>query len=311
MASRRSIIRNLAVLAALGAAGFFIAMQPATFDILRGRNIASPAATADLDNGRNLFWAGGCASCHATENQPDRTLLGGGHGLKSPFGTFYVPNISSHPRDGIGSWTFAQFARAMVQGVSPSGEHYYPSFPYPSYQRMTDKDLGDLYGFMKTLPAVEGKIRGHDLPFPFNIRLTLGGWKWLFLDGKPFQPVASASAEFNRGAYLTEGAGHCAECHSPRNLLGAIVGRHRYAGGPEAEGGDGWVPNITQAGIGSYSEDDIARMLEDGERPNGDSVGGVMGKVVGNTSKLSEADRRALAVYIKSLPAIEGPKRPK
>ena len=311
MASRRSIIRNLAVLAALGAAGFFIAMQPATFDILRGRNIASPAATADLDNGRNLFWAGGCASCHATENQPDRTLLGGGHGLKSPFGTFYVPNISSHPRDGIGSWTFAQFARAMVQGVSPSGEHYYPSFPYPSYQRMTDKDLGDLYGFMKTLPAVEGKIRGHDLPFPFNIRLTLGGWKWLFLDGKPFQPVASASAEFNRGAYLTEGAGHCAECHSPRNFLGGIMSGMRLAGGPDPEGKGGWIPNLTphETGLKASSKGAIASVLSSGMKDDGDFVGGSMASVSKNWGLVKKEDVSAVAEYLKNITPIEN-KRP-
>ncbi len=210
------------LLAVLGVAGFFLVTHPATFDAVRGRSF-DLAGSPDIENGRNMFWAGGCASCHATENQPDRTRLGGGHALASPFGTFYAPNISSHPRDGIGNWTVAQFARAMVQGVSPDGRHYYPAFPFTSYQRMTDADLRDLFGFMKTLPAVEGRIRDHDLPFPFNIRLTLGGWKWLFLDGERFRPDARQSAEINRGRYLADGAGHCAECHSPRNMLGGIV----------------------------------------------------------------------------------------
>ena len=142
----------------------------------------------NLANGKTMFHAGGCASCHATPEQDDKTRLGGGLALKSPFGTFYVPNISPDPNDGIGGWNEAQFVTAMTKGTSPDGRHYYPAFPYTSYQRMRIDDLRDLFAFLKTLPAVQGKVRDHDLPFPFNIRRTLGGWKLLFLDGKPFQP---------------------------------------------------------------------------------------------------------------------------
>ncbi|MGL4324022.1 MAG: c-type cytochrome [Beijerinckiaceae bacterium] len=308
---QRSLVRSLAWLALAGISGFFIAMHPATFDAVRGRTFTGLSGTADLDNGKNLFWAGGCASCHATENQPDRTRLGGGHGLKSPFGTFYVPNISSHPRDGIGNWTVAQFARAMVQGVSPDGRHYYPSFPYASYQRMTDGDLRDLFGFMKTLPAVEGTIRDHDLPFPFNIRLTLGGWKWLFLDGKPFMPVAAQSAEFNRGAYLTEGPGHCAECHSPRNLLGGIMSGMRLAGGPDPEGKGGWIPNLTphESGLKSWSKGAIAAILSSGMKDDGDFVGGSMASVSKNFANVKKEDVNAIADYLKNITPIDH-KRP-
>jgi mono/diheme cytochrome c family protein len=301
----------LGTAAIVGVAGFVTVTHPASFDAFRGRsfNLSGPV---DLENGKNLFWAGGCASCHATENQDDRTRLGGGHALKSPFGTFYAPNISSHARDGIGAWTAEQFARAMVQGVSPDGRHYYPSFPYASYQRMTDADLRDLYGFMKTLPAVEGKIRDHDLPFPFNVRLSLGGWKWLHLDGRPFEPKAGRSAEFNRGFYLAEGAGHCAECHSPRNLLGGIDSSKKFAGGPDPEGKGGWIPNITphESGIKSASKGAIASVLSTGLKDDGDFVGGSMGSVTKNWANVRKADVDAVAEFLKTKPPIDNA-RPK
>jgi mono/diheme cytochrome c family protein len=265
--------------------------------------------TPDLENGKTMFFAGGCASCHATPDQDDKTRLGGGLGLKSPFGTFYVPNISPHKTAGIGNWNEAQFVTAMVKGTSPDGRHYYPAFPYTSYQRMKTEDVRDLFAYLKTLPEVQGNSRDHDLPFPFNIRRTLGGWKLLFLDGEPFKADASKSAEWNRGAYLVNGPGHCAECHSPRNLLGGIVSTNRFAGGP-SPAGDGWVPNITQHGLKSWSVDQIARLLRYGELPENDSVSGEMAKVVSNTGRLSEADQKAMAVYVKSIPAVEGPRQP-
>jgi len=156
---------------------------------------------------------------------------------------------------------------------------------------------------------VQGKVRDHDVPFPFNVRRTLGGWKFLFLDGKPFQPDPSRSAQWNRGAYLVNGPGHCAECHSPRNPLGGIVARQRFAGGPNPEG-EGWVPNITQQALGDYSAEDIALLLETGRSPDGEALGGAMIPVIRNTSQLSEESRAAMAAYIKSLPPVEGPKKP-
>jgi mono/diheme cytochrome c family protein len=141
------------------------------------------------------------------------------------------------------------------------------------------------------------------------VRRTLGGWKFLFLDGRPFRPDASKSAEWNRGAYLVNGPGHCVECHSPRNMMGGIIQSQRFAGGPDPEG-KGWVPNVTQHALGDYSDKDIAYILETGNTPDGDSVGGAMAAVVRNTSQLSPEDRSAIAAYIKSLPAVEGPKKP-
>jgi mono/diheme cytochrome c family protein len=147
------------------------------------------------------------------------------------------------------------------------------------------------------------------VPFPFNMRRLLGGWKWLFLGDESFQPDPGQSAEWNRGAYLVNGPGHCAECHSPRNALGGIVSGQRFAGGPDLEG-EGFVPNITQKRLSDWSEDDIAYLLESGNTPDGDTVGGSMTPVIRNTAQLSPQDRMAMAVYLKSLAPVEGPQRP-
>jgi mono/diheme cytochrome c family protein len=301
----RKLVIVAAILAVIGAGVFWYVTIPVSVPAS-----ALGAHTPNVDNGRTMFFAGGCAACHMTPNQEDKTRLGGGLALKSPFGTFYAPNISSHRNDGIGGWSEADFVTAMLKGTSPDGRHYYPVFPYTSYQRMRLADVRDLFAYLKTLPAVMGTANPHDLPFPFNIRRTLGGWKLLFLDEEPFRSNPANSAKWNRGAYLVNGPGHCAECHSPRNRLGGIIVSQRFTGGPDPEGGDGWVPNITQAGIGSYSEQDIEKILTTGDKPDGDTVGGTMGKVVGNLAQLSAADRAAMAAYVKSLPPVEGPKRP-
>ena len=299
----RRFLLAVLVLAVIGAAVFWFLTIPGTVPAS-----ALGSYTPNLENGKTMFYAGGCASCHATPEQEDKTRLGGGMALKSPFGTFYAPNISSDARDGIGDWSEADFVSAMWKGTSPDGRHYYPAFPYTSYQKMKMEDVRDLFAYLKTLPAVTGKARDHDLPAHFKIRRMLGAWKFLFLDGQPFKPDASKPAAWNRGAYLVNAPGHCAECHSPRNLLGGIISKQRFAGGPDPEGGDGSVPNITQAGIGDYSEKDIALILATGEMPNGDSVGGAMTAVVRNTGQLAPEDRAAMAAYVKSLPPVEGPK---
>jgi mono/diheme cytochrome c family protein len=300
----RRLILLAAVAAVLGLAAVWFLTIPATVPAS-----ALAAHTPDLVNGREMYFAGGCASCHAVPKQPDKTRLGGGLALNSPFGIFYVPNISPDPKDGIGTWTDAQFVTAMTKGTSPTGEHLYPAFPYTSYQHMRFDDLRDLFAYLKTLPPVSGKVHGHDLPFPFNIRRTLGLWKLLFLNGKPFEPDPSKSAQWNRGGYLVNGPGHCAECHSPRNALGGVIESLRFTGGPSPDG-QGGVPNITQFKLKAWSEQNIADTLKDGMTPDADRVGGNMVEVVRNTSQLTEADRRAIAAYIKSLPAVEGRKPP-
>jgi mono/diheme cytochrome c family protein len=294
----------LAVVAAvLGLGVFWILTIPATVPAS-----ALPQRAPNLENGRTMFYTGGCMSCHATPNQDDRTRLGGGLGLKSPFGTFYAPNISPDPNEGIGQWSEADFVTAMVKGTSPEGSHLFPAFPYTSYQRMRLDDVRDLFAHLKTLPAVQDKSKPHDIPFPFNIRRTLGVWKFLFLDGKPFQPDPSKDAVWNRGAYLVNGPGHCAECHSPRNLLGGIISSQRFAGGPDP-GGEDFVPNITQKSL-TLSQESLVKLLETGETPDGDTIGGEMAKVISNIKQLSAADREAIATYVRSLPPVEGPKPP-
>jgi len=273
-------------------------------------SITEAAYTPNLANGETIFNAGGCSSCHAVPGQPDRLKLGGGLALASPFGTFYVPNISPDPADGVGRWTEAQFLEAVTRGVSPEGTHYFPAFPYTTYAHARVSDIRDLFAYLKTLTRVSGKARDHDVRFPFNIRRNVGIWKWLFMDDRPFAPDPSRSAQWNRGAYLVNALGHCAECHSPRNFLGGIVAAQRFAGGPDPEG-KGWVPNITQKGLDDWNEKDIAYFLESGQTPDGDSAGGSMVSVIKNISQLSEADRAAIANYVKSLPPVDGPPKPK
>ena len=301
---RKLILFALAA-AALGVAALWLLTIPSSVPAS-----ALPPHEPNLTNGKEMFFAGGCASCHAVPHQKDTSKLGGGLALKSPFGTFYVPNISPDPKDGIGAWTEAQFVTALTRGTSPEGEHYYPALPYPSYQRMHIGDVRDLFAYIKTLPPVSGRVRDHDLPFPFNIRRAVGLWKLLFLDGKEFQADAAKSAQWNRGAYLVNGPGHCAECHSPRNALGAIIESKRFTGGPSPDG-QGGVPNITQFKLKNWTEAEIAGTLEDGMTPDADRVGGAMVDVVSNTAQLTAADRAAMAAYIKSLPAVAGEQPPR
>lgn len=258
------------------------------------------AYTPNLENGRTMFLIGGCASCHAVPKQEDATRLGGGLALPTAFGTFYVPNISSDAKDGIGSWSESQFIAAMRYGVSPSGQHLYPAFPYTSYHLMRTEDLRDLFAYLKTLPAISGAVRDHALTFPFSIRRAVGLWKLLFLDDAPFRPDPSQSAQWNRGAYLVNGPGHCAECHSPRNFLGAIDSGRRFTGGPSPTG-QGGVPDITQAKLHAWKVEDFAEVLDSGMTPDADRVGGAMVEVVATTRQLAAADREAIAVYLKSL----------
>jgi mono/diheme cytochrome c family protein len=304
----RHVLAALVALAGLAAVAGWILSSP---DMQVAGLEAIPAGEPDVANGELMFNAGGCESCHATPNQKDGTRLGGGFALPSPFGTFYAPNISPHPRDGIGAWTPQQFLRAVRAGVSPDGRHYYPAFPYTSYQRMTAADVRDLFSYLKTLPSIEGRARDHDLPFPFNIRRGLGLWKLAFLDGRVFAPDAGKPASWNRGAYLVDGPGHCAECHSVRNALGAMVAETRFAGGPNPEG-KGWVPNITphESGLKNWSKGDVVEVLTSGLTPDGDSVGSNMAGVVRHTAKLPESDRAAIAEYILSLPPKPGRKGP-
>jgi mono/diheme cytochrome c family protein len=227
----RRLLLIAVVLAVVGFGVFLWITSPAliTADAL-------PDYKADATRGLAIFNAGGCSSCHAVPAQPDRLKLGGGLPVPSPFGTFYVPNISPDKVDGIGNWSEANFVTAVMKGTSPQGTHYFPAFPYASYTHAKLEDVRDLFAFLKTLQPVSGKAPPHQVPFPFNIRRNVGGWKFLFMDDRPFTPDASRSAQWNRGAYIVNSLGHCAECHSPRNFLGGIISSQRFAGGPNPEG---------------------------------------------------------------------------
>ena len=303
---RRTWLIGLAAFAVAGVGVFWLLTRPS----LLPATVLAPRAP-NLDNGRTMFNIGGCASCHATpisDPKPeDRLNLGGGHPLKTPFGTFKVPNISSDPKTGMGAWTEIEFVNAMQRGVGRSGEHLYPAFPYTSYQRMRLDDVRDLFAYLKTLPAVVKVSEPHELSFPFTFRRGLGLWKLLHLDGKSFETSPARSAQLNRGGYLVEGPGHCAECHSKRDVSGGIDPAWRFAGGPDPDG-KGYIPNITPHanGLAKWSDKDIAYMLETGQTPDGDVVGGSMADVATNTGLLSTEDRAAMAAYLKSLPPREG-----
>jgi mono/diheme cytochrome c family protein len=301
----RRFVAAILAAALLCFAAFWVLTKPQTLSA-----DALAAHTPDLGNGRTLFYAGDCASCHATPTQKDMTRLGGGRALKTKFGIFYPPNISSDRADGIGAWSEAEFITAMTKGIGPGGRQLYPVFPYTSFQRITDSDLADLFAFIKTLPAVKGRAPADEVSFPFSFRRFIGLWKLLYLDGEPFQPDPDRSDIWNRGAYLANGAGHCAECHSPRNFLGGVVKGERFAGGPNPVD-KGWVPNITQQHLAKWLVKDIAYLLDTGMTLNGDSVGSSMSEVVKNLSHLSNDDRMAIATYIKSLPPVAGPTPPK
>jgi mono/diheme cytochrome c family protein len=299
------LLRSLSALAALGAVGgiaFLVVTRPAPLPESHWRQAGAP----DLVNGEMMFSAGGCVSCHAAPGAKDgeRLTLAGGQVFKTAFGTFHAPNISPDETAGIGAWTLAEFANALTRGVGRNGEHLYPALPYTSYVRMTPRDVGDLFAYLRTLPKSAHVAPPHELGFPFNIRLALGGWKFLYFTERPRVALASADDRVSRGQYLVEGPGHCGECHSPRDSLGGFVADQWLAGAPNPDG-PGVIPNITPGGknVKNWSEADIATYLETGFTPDFDTVGGSMVEVQKNMGKLSAEDRQAIAAYLKAIPA--------
>ena len=264
------------------------------------------AARADDDavtRGGYLFDAGDCVACH-TDAKNDGARLAGGRALATPFVIFYGPNITPDPTTGIGNWSLADFQRALREGEGIHGEYLYPVFPFGSFTGMSDGDIADLYAYLMAQAPVARPDTPHQVKFPFSIRPLLIGWRTLFFAEGPLQPVAVQSDDWNRGRYLAEAVVHCQECHTPRNLLGGLERAQAYAGNPQ--GPDGLkTPNITPdkaTGIGDWSAEDLATMLKTGQTPDGDTVGDAMGEVVRGTGNLTDADRGAIALYIKSLP---------
>jgi mono/diheme cytochrome c family protein len=268
---------------------------------------AAAAAAGEEDSiarGEYLVRAGGCISCHTASGGQK---LAGGRALRTPFGTFYTPNITPDPATGIGRWNHAQFLRALRQGIRPDGTNYFPVFPYTSFTGITDSDVLAIKAYLFSLPAVHKENRPHDVVFPFSWRLLQTGWKLLFFTRGPFHPKPGRSAIYNRGAYLVTALAHCGECHTPRNSLGATRSGQRLAG--TRDGPDGQrVPNITPdpvTGIGQWDKNDVVEVLRTGTTPEQGRVKGAMREVVDDGLKyLSEDDLRAIADYLSAQPAI-------
>jgi mono/diheme cytochrome c family protein len=263
-----------------------------------------------IERGEYLARAGNCGSCHTA---PGAEAMAGGVAFDTPFGRIYSTNITPDVATGIGTWSEAQFAEALRKGVRPDGTHLYPVFPYTAYTKVTDEDAAALFAYLRSLPAVSSSPPRNEMSFPFNQRWLMGLWKALFFAEGPYQPVAEQSQEWNRGAYLVEALGHCSACHSPRNFLGAERASAAMTGGtyldrvPTGEMRPWSAPNLTSAasGLGSWSVDDIATYLKEGRNAHV-SVSGPMNEVIMNSTRhLTDADVRAMAVYLKSLPANE------
>jgi mono/diheme cytochrome c family protein len=302
----RRVIVIASALLLLSAGGIFAWLLSAPRPAFSEKDAVALERPGDPSRGRLIFAAADCASCHASPGQSDWLRLGGGLALASPFGTFRAPNISPDPNVGIGRWRTIDLANALMSGVAPSGQHLYPALPYTSYAHMKVDDVRDLMAFLLTIPPVSTRPPPHELSFPFTIRRAIGLWKLLFFDRAPLEVDPAHDANWNRGRYLVEALGHCAECHSSRNIFGAVRPTTRFAGGPD-QSGIGYIPNITPDHLGRWSVADIAGMLSTGYTPDLRFVGSSMAGVVTSTTELPDADRAAIATYIKSLPARPTP----
>lgn len=253
----------------------------------------------DVGRGAYLARASGCIACH-TDTESGRRPLAGGAPLETPFGTFHAPNLTTDKTEGIGAWSIDDFARAVRQGVSPQGKPYYPAFPYGFYTRFGDQDIADLWAAFQTVPAVAEPSKKQDLGFPFNIRAGLYLWQGLYFEPGRFQPVAERSDQYNRGKFLVEAAGHCAACHTSRNLLGALDQDEPFAGADGLPGG-GSSPAIHAGALKQrgWNVQDLAYALGSGITPDGDVLGASMGEVVREgTAFLSNEDRQAIATFL-------------
>lgn len=281
---------------ALGAGAWFLSAP----DRLPAESLAG--LEPDPANGEQVFIVAGCASCHVApdaEAAEPFPVMAGGKRFETQFGTFIAPNISMDEEAGIGAWSDEDIANAVLRGVSPEGAHYYPAFPYLSYGRASTQDIVDLIAHLRTMPADPSPSLDHELSFPFTIRRAMGIWKRLARG--PDQIVSSdLGAEAERGRYLVEGLAHCGECHTPRNSLG-MPNHAAWLTGAPVPVGDGRVPGITPSSLG-WSAFDIAEYLSSGFTPSFDTAGGEMVEVIANTSRLTAADRDAIAAYLLALP---------
>ncbi len=276
--------------------------------------VAAPAAADDaaVKRGEYLFVAADCTSCH-TDTQHKGPFLAGGPPLATPFGVFYAPNITPDPTDGIGRWSEADFHRALRDGIGHGGEYLYPVFPFTSFTHLSDRDIADIYAYLRTVTPVAQPNQANEIKPPFGWRFLLWFWRALFFREGPLPAAAGRSAEWQRGRYLAEAVAHCQECHTPRNLLGALDETMAYSGNPDGPDKQD-APNITSdpsSATAKWSVDDVTQLLTDGQTPDFDYVGSGMAQVVKGTGALTKADRHAVAVYIKSLRPIHTERPPK
>lgn len=287
---RRIITRTLLAIIALIAIGLWVtrpqALAPGTLSGIEG----------DVARGEIIYAAMGCASCHMAPGSEDRLVLSGGKSFPSDFGTFYAPNISTDPDHGIGNWSDAEIASAVLKGTSPAGQHYYPAFPYASYGRAEVGDVVDLIAYLRTLPADQSPSLPHDVGFPFNIRASLGGWKLLF-GGSDWVVTGTLTDDQIRGRMLVEGLGHCGECHTPRNALGGMDTAQWLAGAPIPGKDNERTPDIRAPSL-DWSAPDIVAYLKTGLTPEFDSAGGEMVDVIANMKQLPDDDLNAIAAYL-------------
>ena len=259
----------------------------------------APPVDGDVARGSYVARVAGCIACH-TDADGGGAFLAGGAAIETAFGTFYAPNITPHPQDGLGGWDLSDFMAAMTAGKAPDGRHYFPVFPYAEYTRMTDQDIVDLWAAMQTVPPAPGRPPTHDIDQPFANRTLLAAWNTLFLESGMYEPDPNRTDSWNRGAYIVTGPGHCVACHTPRNVLGARIEERSLAGTRDGPEGDR-VPPITGPALRSagWTTEDIVFALRFGLTPDGDSMGGSMGHVISDsTSWLSDSDLEAIAEYL-------------
>ena len=264
--------------------------------------VARESSHASIERGRYLVDAGDCAACHTDEGGEP---FAGGRPIPTPFGTLYSTNITPDAETGIGNWTSDDFYRAMHEGIAPGNRYLYPAFPYPWYTKLSRADVDDIRAFLSTLPAVKQDNKPVELPWPLSVRQVMAGWNALYFKKGAFHPNPQKSAEWNLGAYLVEGLGHCGSCHSPKNFAGAPERDKAYQGGY----GEHWYATSLGGdlhdGLGQWTTDDIVQYLKTGANRRAAAFG-PMGEVVhDSTQHLDDDDLHAIAVYLKDLPPHE------
>lgn len=278
----------------------------AIFSLLLASNVseAAPAFSGDAARGHYLAVLGDCAGCHTRSGGAPFT---GGLPFESRFGTVYSTNITPDPQTGIGGWTQAQFYRALHDGIAADGTHLYPAFPYVYFRRLSRRDTDDLFAYLHTLKPVHRAPTPNGLKFPFNIRVMMVFWNWLFLPAEGHKPnVVSGekhSAAWRRGEFLVNGLGHCAACHTPKNILFGDVRSQALTGATISHWFAANLTGAPQTGLSKWSLQDVRTYLHTGRNRYATAAGTMQEKVSSSTSHMTDADRRAIATYLKSLPA--------